>query len=234
MTKGAERIFIPVEARGVDAVSALWEEPGADAGGSAILLAHGAGTDMDSPWMATVAAGLVTRGFPVLRFNYPYRERAAREQKQRAPDRRPVLEDAHARALAALRARADGRRILLAGKSFGGRISSYLAAKDLPCAGLILLGYPLHPPGKPEKLRHEHFPAIVQPALFLQGTRDALCRLDLMRASLRSFGGAATLAVIDDADHSFRVRKSSGRTDADVLEAMLDRVALWEAETFPD
>ena len=182
----------------------------------------------------TVAGNLVTRGFPVLRFNYPYRERAAREKKQHAPDRRQVLEDAHARGLAALRERVGGGRILLAGKSLGGRISSYLAAKDLRCAGLILFGYPLHPPGKPDKLRHEHFPAIVQPALFLQGARDALCRLDLMRKSLRSFGGTATLEVIDDADHGFHVRKSSGRTDADVLEAMLDRVALWEAETFPD
>jgi len=229
----AERFSVPVEARGVDAVSAVFEEPRKDSGQSAVLLAHGAGLGMDSPWMESVAAGLVARGFPVMRFQYPYREQAAREGKQRPPDRAPVLEGAHERVLAALRQRVGSRRIVLAGKSLGGRMSTHLAAKDVPCSGLVLFGYPLHPPGKPEKPRHEHFPAIVQPTLFLQGTRDALCRLDLLREALRRFGGAATLGVVEGADHGFHVPKSSGRTDAEVLEGLLDRVAAWEADTFP-
>ena len=229
-----ERISIPVEARHVDAVSALWEEPARAPRGSTILLAHGAGADMESAFMAAAAAGLVARGFPVLRFNYPYSERAAREGKRRPPDRRQVLEDAHGRAVRALHERAGRRRVLLSGKSMGGRIGSHLAAMDHPCAGLVFFGYPLHPPGKPEKERSEHFPAIVQPALFLQGTRDAFGSIDQLRAALRGYGGSATVAEVAGADHGFHVKKSSGKTDAEVLEELLDRVAAWETETFPD
>jgi len=235
-----ERFEIPVDHAQLDAVSALWHEAPARARrASAILLAHGAGLDMDSPWMSEVADGLVARGFGVLRFNYPYKERAARRGKSLPPDRRPVLEAAHARALDALIERAGERRALLAGKSMGGRMATLIAAKDAPCRGLILFGYPLHPPRKrdervdPKRLRREHFPAIVQPALFLQGTRDALCDLELLGDALRTYGGTATLEVIEDADHGFHVLKRTGLTDDEVRERMLDRVAAWESETFP-
>jgi predicted alpha/beta-hydrolase family hydrolase len=227
-----ERFSVPFETKGLAAFSAIHEAPETP-GPSSVLLANGAGFHLEAPWMERVAHGLVARGFEVLRFNYPYRERAVREGKNRPPDRREVLEAAHEAALACLRERAGSRRILLAGKSLGGRIATHLAAKDSACAGLILFGYPLHPHGKPERLRNEHFAAIAQPALFLQGTRDALCDLDLLTESLRRYGGTATVEVVEGADHGFHVLKSSGRDDDQVLEALLDRVQRWEAETFP-
>jgi hypothetical protein len=201
---------------------------------SAILLAHGAGFHMDAPWMERVALGLVARGFPVLRFNYPYQERARARGANLPPDRQPVLEAAHAVALGALAERAGDRRLLLAGKSMGGRISTYLAAKGERCAGLVLFGYPLHPPHQPARTRSEHFPTIAQPALFLQGTRDEFADLALLRAALARYGGRATLEVIEGADHGFRVAKSSGRTDDEVRELLLERVSSWEREAFPE
>src|SRR5262249_5263023 len=129
--------------------------------------------------------------------------------------------------------RSGSRRILLAGKSMGGRISTYLAAKGERCAGLVLFGYPLHPPKQPAKIRSEHFSAIAQPALFLQGTRDEFAELPLLRSALERYGGRATLEVIDTADHGFHVLKSSGKSDDEVRELLLDRVERWERETFP-
>jgi len=215
-------------------LSAAWDKPRGAERGSAVLLAHGAGAHMESVFMRAVAEGLADRGFGVLRFNYPYFERSRRDGKRRAPDRQPILEEAHAAALVQLRERAGSKRIVLAGKSLGGRMSSLLAAKDQPCDALALFAYPLHPPGKPEKLRSEHFPAIAQPTLFLQGSRDRLCDLQLLRPALETFGGVVTLEVIDQADHGFHVPKRTGKTDADVLKDCLERFAAWEATTFPD
>lgn len=226
-----ERFTIPFQG---ETLSACFDTPEGAARPSALLLANGAGTHLDAPWMATLAQGLVAHGFPVLRFNYPYMERSQREGRARPPDRSAVLEEAHAAALAALVERAGGRRLILAGKSMGGRMSTHLAAKGERCAGLVLFGYPLHPPGRPEKPRSEHFAAIAQPALFLQGTRDEFAELELLRAALTRYGGQATLEVIDDADHGFHVRKSSGRGDEEVRTFLLERVARWERETFPD
>ncbi len=230
----SSRFTIPVQNAKIPEVSAVFDAPTSPERKSAILLAHGAGFSMDAPWMQTVASGLAQRGFVVLRFNYPYRERAVREERQRPPDKAEILEHAHTRALRALEERIGEHRILLAGKSMGGRMATHLAAKGENAAGLVLLGYPLHPPGRQEKVRSEHFPAIAQPALFLQGTRDKLCDLELLQEKLTSFGGTATVEIIDGADHSFHVPKSSGRTDAEVLESMLDRIATWEGETFPE
>jgi predicted alpha/beta-hydrolase family hydrolase len=217
-----------------ETLTAELEEPAAAARASAILLAHGAGFHIDSPWMAEVARGLVAHGFAVMRFNYPYRERALREGRARPPDRTAVLEEAHAAALAELARRAGTRRILLAGKSLGGRISTLIAAKGERAAGLVLFGSPLHPPGKPERPRSEHFPAICQPALFLQGTRDEFADLGLLQAALERYGGRATLEVVVGADHGFGVPKKLGTSSADVRASLLERVARWERETFPD
>jgi len=224
------RFEIPVESRRVPTVSALWTTPDeSDAAGRSapILLANGAGLPMESPWMAAVAQGLTARGFGVLRFDYPYQERSLREERRLPPDRRPVLEACHARVLAALVERTGVARPILAGKSMGARLSTILAAKDAPCRGLVLFGYPLHPAGKPERLRSEHFPAVVQPALFLQGTRDALCDLELLEGALAGFGGSATVEVVEGADHGFHVLLRSGRSDGEVLEALLDRTTAW-------
>jgi predicted alpha/beta-hydrolase family hydrolase len=191
------------------------------------------GYHLDSPWMADCARGLVAHGYPVLRFNYPYRQRSMRERRELPPDRAPVLEEAHALALAALAERVGGRRLILAGKSLGGRIATHLAAKGERCHGLVLYGYPLHPPGRPEKLRHEHFPAIAQPALFLQGTRDEFAGLELLRPALARFGGKATLEVIEGADHGFAVGKKSARTTEAVRAGLHARFSEWERATFP-
>lgn len=230
----ATQLEIPFAGQGVDGLSALFDEPPGGPVRGGLLFAHGAGHHMESPWTERVAAGLVALGFAVLRFNYPYRQRALREGiRMRPTDPVEVLETAHALALAELIQRSGDPRPLLAGKSLGARISSHLAAKDHPCRGLALFGYPLHPPGKPERQRSEHFPAIVQPALFLQGTRDALCDLDLLATALERLGGAPTVEVLETADHSFEVLKRSGLSGDEVHEWLLDRVDRWEAGAFP-
>ena len=223
-----------VELGGAERVSARLDTPDRGARASAFLLAHGAGFGMESPWMERVARGLVARGFPVMRFNYLYRERAQRAQREKPPDRTAVLEETHAHALRAIQERTGERRVLLAGKSLGARISTYLAAKGERCAGLVLFGYPLHPPGQKEKLRSEHFAALAQPALFLQGTRDDFCDLELLRAALERYGGKATVHVVEGADHGFQVPRSAGRTGEEVLEELFEQVDAWERSTFPE
>lgn len=229
----SESIRVTVPHVGAEWVSATLDVPDEDAGRAVILFGHGAGAPMTSDFMQVVAEGLAALGFPVLRFNYVFSELAGREGRRRPPDPKPRLLETHRAALAALRERYPERRLLLAGKSMGGRMSTYLAAEGDDCAGLVLFGYPLHPPGKPEKLRSEHFAAIPQPTLFLQGTRDALCNLDLLRRELESFGGAVTLEVLDDADHDFGVPKRTGRTRAEVLADLVERFDAWERATWP-
>jgi predicted alpha/beta-hydrolase family hydrolase len=228
-----ERLQLPVEAPRVEHVSVLFGEAEGEARERPLLLANGAGFHMESPWMASVAEGLRARGFTVMRFNYPYKERSLAENKPLPPNRAPILEAAHARALDLLRERTGCERPLLAGKSLGARMSTHLAAQGHAAAGLVLFGFPLHAPKRTERLRSEHFAAIAQPALFLQGTRDSLCDLGLLEPALATWGGKATVEVIEDADHGFHVPKRSGTTDAEVLERVLDRVARWDSETFP-
>ena len=224
-----ERRAIPIEDGPVDTVGALHQVPEDDRGGSVILLAHGAGAPMDSAFMETVATGLADGGYPVLRFNYAYTERMQREEKRRPPDRRPVLEKVHRAAAAALRELHPGRRLVLAGKSMGGRLSSLLAADGEPCDGLAFFGYPLHAPGRTESLRTSHFEDVRQPALFLQGSRDALCKLELLRPALEGFAGQATLEVVDDADHDFKVPKRTGLTREEVLAGLVETTLAWAA-----
>ena len=234
----APELLIPIEHPRLEHVTGFLYEPpaGAAARDSIVLLAHGAGAPPDSDFMVAMATGLAARGLLTMTFRYPYMELRARDGKRRGPDRAPTLEAVHAQALERFVEHAGGRgerRVLLAGKSMGGRMGTHLAAKGVDCAGLVLFGYPLHPAGKPERQRSEHFAAMVQPALFLQGTRDRLCDLDLLRPALETYGGAATLEVIEGADHGFSVLKRSGRTDAEVREQMLERVLRWEASTWP-
>lgn len=229
----SESLRLPVPHATVETVSAILDSPAEDPGRSAILFAHGAGAPMDSEFMTEVAARLVALGFPVMRFNYIYVELAQRLGKRRPPDRKERLLETHRIALQAFRDRIGDRRMILAGKSMGGRMSSYLAAEGDDCAGLAFFGYPLHPPGKPEKLRSEHFGAIAQPALFLQGTKDPLCKLDLLATELQTFGGKATVEEIDSGNHDFKVPKATGRTREEVLSSLGDLVDSWERSSFP-
>ncbi len=224
-----EALDIPVDLDPPLTIRGWLDLPEHDALGSVILLAHGAGIGMDSPFMTDLAAGLAQRGFPVLRFHYAYAQRMQDEGKRRPPDRRPLLEAVHRQAAAALVARYADRPLLLTGKSMGGRMSTYLAAEGLRAAGLVLFGYPLHPPQRTDRQRTEHFSQLHLPALFLQGTRDALCDLDLLRAALKLYAGDAHLHEVEGADHGFSVLKRSGRTALEVQAELIDELVRWEA-----
>jgi predicted alpha/beta-hydrolase family hydrolase len=188
-----------------------------------MILAHGAGTDMHHPFLARFADGLAARGVATVRFNFPYTE-----QGRHRPDPAPILEACWHAVLDAVRADAalSRGRIVIGGKSMGGRMASHIAAQGAAVDGLLFLGYPLHPAGQPHKLRAAHLPQITAPMLFLSGTRDALCPLDRLRPVLAALP-QATLAVIDDADHSFAVRKRSGRDADAVMDEMLAASVDW-------
>ncbi|MEZ6018103.1 MAG: alpha/beta family hydrolase [Planctomycetota bacterium] len=229
-------LLLSVPHEGVQHVSMLLDEPpeGApDVETVAFLFAHGAGAPMTSTFIEGLATRLAAGGLPVLRFQYAYMEQMQRSGKRRPPDRRSVLELVHRAAHSDARQRFKARRLLMGGKSLGGRMASYLAAEGDECAGLMFFGYPLHPPGKPEKQRSEHFPALAQPALFLQGDRDALCDLELLRPALETYGGRATLEVIPSADHGFDVLRSAGLSTEAVLDALAAKALAWVRATFP-
>ena len=188
------------------------------------VLAHGAGAGMTHPFMATVARGLAERGIATLRYQFPYME-----QRAKRPDP-PKLAQATVRAAVAEAARlSPGVALIAGGKSFGGRMTSQAqAASPLPgVRGLAFLGFPLHPAGKPSDERAEHLSAVRVPMLFLQGTNDALAQLALLRPVLERLGDGATLHLLQDADHSFRVPARSGRKHADVMRELLDSLAQW-------
>lgn len=223
-----ECLDIPIQGASVGSLSAIFNrEPSTPPEAPAVLLAHGAGAPMDSEFVEKMAVGLAGSGHPVLRFTYPYMERARREQRRFPPDRAPQLEAAHRTALEFIRELLPEAPIILAGKSMGARMASHLAADGVECQGLIFLGYPLHPQGKPEKLRTEHFPRVQSPALILQGTRDALCDLSLLEQSLGQFSGDWKLVVIEGGDHSFDVLKRSGISPSQVHERLIQEMNTW-------
>ncbi len=191
------------------------------ASGATVILGHGAGADMNSPFMRFFADGLRAAGFAAVRFNFPYTE-----EGKRAPNPQRLLEGTFRAVLAAIRSKHAGP-ILIGGKSMGSRMATYLAAAGEDVAGLVLLGYPLHPAGKPEKRRDDHFPSTAVPALFLSGDRDPLCDLALLRDSLTRYGGDATLHVIEGGEHSFKVLKRSGRTHEEAMQSALDVLVWW-------
>jgi predicted alpha/beta-hydrolase family hydrolase len=188
------------------------------------VFAHGAGAGMAHPFMAQVAAGLAERGIASLRYQFPYMERRAKR-----PDP-PALAQAAVRAAVAEAARRLPAFALVAGgKSFGGRMTSQAqSVAPLPgVRGVAFLGFPLHPAGKPSQERAKHLFDVRVPMLFLQGSRDALADLALLRPVVERLGERASLRVFDDADHSFHVPARSGRRDADVRRDLLDALAAW-------
>lgn len=203
------------------AISSVWAVPPRDYR-AGLVLAHGAGNDMNNPLLSFVHEALAERGVMTVKFNFPYKERGGK-----APDRPPLLEQTWQTVIEAVRADAHlaPARFFCGGKSMGGRIASQLMAKGETCAGLVFLGYPLHPPGKPENLRVEHLPRITCPMLFIQGTRDALCDLVLLRGALQRVRAPAILHVIEGADHSFNVPKRVGRSVAQVQQEIVDVIA---------
>jgi predicted alpha/beta-hydrolase family hydrolase len=201
-------------------------ERGAD---RAVLLAHGAGADMHAATLTTFADALAAAAVSVMRFNFPYRTAG-----KRAPDRPAVLAAATREAAQELAQRTSlpPDRLILGGRSMGGRYAS-LAVGDaddpLPALGLLLLGYPLHPAGKPEKLRVEHFPRIEVPVLFVSGTRDSLAGADALREHAEEIGGPVSFHWIETADHGFKPLKSSGTTTASALEEAAKVAVAWVA-----
>jgi uncharacterized protein len=193
----------------------------------AVLLAHGAGADRRAPALVAIADALEAVGIPSLRFDYPYRSAG-----RRAPDRPPVLDRATREAAVELATRTavSPARLVLGGRSMGGRVCSLVASDPddpIPALGLLLLGYPLHPAGKPERRRDEHFGRIGCPVLFVSGTRDALAPQGELEASARSIAGAVSFEWLDTADHGFRPLKSSGRTAADLLSHVATASVGW-------
>jgi uncharacterized protein len=188
------------------------------------VLAHGAGAGMTHPFMATVAAELSARGVATLRYQFSYME-----QGSKRPDP-PKLAHATVRAAVTEAARHVPKLPLFAGgKSFGGRMTSQAQAlAPMPgVRGLVFLGFPLHPAGKPSQDRGKHLFDVHIPMLFLQGTRDALAMLDQLEPLCATLGQRATLKLYADADHSFHVPARTGRTDAQVRGEMLDAFAAW-------
>ena len=193
----------------------------------AVLLAHGAGADLDAPALRAVADALADVGIPSLRFNYPYRDAG-----RRAPDRPAALLGATRDAAAELarRTKLPPERLVLGGRSMGGRYCSLVVADEsdpLPALGLLLLGYPLHAAGKPEKVRDEHFRRLSLPVLFVSGTRDALAaKPDLQRAA-RKVKGPVTWCWLDTADHGFKPLKASGHSLDEILATVADASVAW-------
>jgi uncharacterized protein len=187
---------------------------GADRG---VLLAHGAGSDKDAQALKAASNALADAGIPSLRFDYPYRV-----AKKRSPDRPPVLERATRDAAAELAKRSGlpAERLVLGGRSMGGRYCSMIVGDKevpVPALGLLLLGYPLHPAGQPDRLRVDHFPNIRVPCLFISGTRDTLAGKPALTKAVKKIKGPVELHWLDSADHGYRPLKASGRTLPDVV-----------------
>ncbi len=186
------------------------------------VCAHGAGGNMADRGVLSVSQVMRAQGMDVVRFNFLYKER-----RSGRPDAMPLLKATVEAVVARTREELRPDVVIIGGRSMGGRAASMLAADGFACDGLLLLAYPLHPAGKPDQLRDAHLPRVEAPVLCLNGTRDALCRRDLMDAVLQRVGPNWTMHWLDGADHSFHVLKSSGRTDAEVLAEIGETSREW-------
>jgi uncharacterized protein len=191
-----------------------------------LILAHGAGAGHHSTFMVDYARALSALGLDIVTFNFPYTE-----QKRRAPDRAPVLEACYRAVIEDTRsALKSGRTALfIGGKSMGGRMATHVAAADaaLPIAGLVLLGYPLHPPGQPEKRRDAHLPDIRRPMLFVQGSRDTFGTPSELAPILERLTPAPTLHVVANGDHSFSLSKKDSEAQAALHDEVRHTIVEW-------
>ena len=217
------------ERRGVlgesrSAVSAAWIAPKGAA--AWIVVAHGAGAGMDHPFLTGFCRAMADEGIAAARFDFHYMNAG-----RRSPDPEPALRAAWTEAFEGVRAMAGGVPVLAGGKSLGGRIASMCVADGMDAAGLVFLGYPLHPPGRPDRLRADHLERIGVPMLFLQGTRDPFAKPELIEKVIARLGDRATLERIEGGDHSFRVRgpkaddREVGASLATVAAPFVRRVA---------
>ena len=191
-----------------------------------LILAHGAGAGQRSPFIVNFARALAALGVDVVTFNFLYTQ-----QRRRMPDRAPILEACYRAVIAAAAERVDsaGERLFIGGKSMGGRIATHVAAADssLEVRGLVLLGYPLHPPGRPEQLRDAHLPAVGRPMLFVQGSRDGFGTPTELTPVLEGLTPRPTLHVVDGGDHSFKLSGRNPERQQAVFEDVQRTIAEW-------
>ena len=186
------------------------------------VCAHGAGGHRGDGAMLKLRDALVARGIELVRYNFFYKEKGSGR-----PDPMPLLQECTSAVVARAREELRPDLLVIGGRSMGGRAASMLAAEGFACDGLLLLAYPLHPAGQPEKLRDAHLPSITTPTLCFNGTRDELCRRDLMEAVLPRLRPTFRMHWLEGADHSFHVLRSSGRTDPQVLDEVGDATRAW-------
>lgn len=214
-----------IEIASHQSVTAIAYPAAQDRAGVSLILAHGAGAGQSSDFIASFATGLATRGIDMVTFNFLYRE-----QGRRIPDPNDRLEACYRAVIEAVRdpKRFSHHRLAIGGKSMGGRIASQVAAVGVgELLGLVFLGYPLHPPGDPDRLRAKHLSNVQAPMLFVQGSRDAFGTPDELRAIVISLEPSADLYVVEGGDHSFKVRRGAGVGQEDIHRAIQDHIATW-------
>ena len=198
---------------GAEAVSAVYEPPSAGTENVVFVCAHGAGGNIADRGTLASANAMRRHGMGAVRFNFLYKER-----KSSRPDAMPKLMETFAAVVARAREELKPQKLIIGGRSMGGRAASMLAADGFAADGLLLLAYPLHPPGQPEKLRDAHLAKIGMPVLAFSGTRDPFCTRALMERALATVTTPWDMHWIETAEHSFHVLKSSGRSDAEVMD----------------
>jgi uncharacterized protein len=226
LTKKSLKIKVSAD---IGSVSALFYSPAKAQ--QVLVFAHGAGAGMKNKFMEQVSLYLVEYGIATLRFNFPYMEKG-----KKVPDTKPVCTATIKAAVEKASKLYPKPPIFAGGKSFGGRMTSTAASEGLlpNVTGIIFFGFPLHPPGKPSNDRAEHLYKVTIPMLFLQGSRDALASLDLLKPVIKKIGGKAKLFNIDGGDHSFHVSKEYGLKDSEVIEMLCKEIKRWmELLSFP-
>ena len=188
------------------------------------VCAHGAGGNMADKGLVTTTRAIGARGIDIVRFNFLYTEKRINR-----PDQMPKLKETTAAVVAHVRSELGPKTLIIGGRSMGGRAASMLAADGFDADGLLLLAYPLHPTGRPEQLRDAHLPSIRMPVLCVNGTRDAFCTPELMKRAIEPVTAPWQMVWIEGADHSFHVPKSSGKTDAQVMNDIADAAKTWVA-----
>jgi uncharacterized protein len=216
------RIHVPP-----DAVTTAFVYSGeSDRAGATLMLAHGAGAGQHSAFIIGFARAIAALGVDVVTFNFLYTE-----QRRRLPDRAPLLEGCYRAAISAVREQVDSARraLFIGGKSMGGRIATQVAAadRDAPIAGLVLLGYPLHPPGRPEQRRDAHLPAVKRPMLFVQGERDTFGTPAELAPVLATLAPEPTLHIVAGGDHSLKLSRRDAAAQAAVYNTVQRTIVEW-------
>ncbi len=223
---------LPITLRPGATTTARVYHPDHDLIGAVLILGHGAGAGQHHPWIVDCAHALNALGLQTVTFNFLYTE-----HRRHVPDRRPLLDECYRAVIETVRRQTSsaGRPLFIGGKSMGGRIASHVAADDpsLDLSGLVLLGYPLHPPGQPEKRRDAHLPAVGRPMLFVQGSRDAFGTPSELRPVLDGLLPHPTLHVVDGGDHSFKIGQKNPARQAALLSEAHARIVDWIRATIP-